>query len=301
MRRFFLPKFLMVFGCMICLGLFASPVAAQEDGPLEEDEGRTCADCHVDVAEDMLNSAHSLSFHNENFLATWDGQASDPQCLTCHASNAEHLSAANTPMGITCEDCHGETPASHPDEPIATAPTSATCGDCHATTHQEWATTGHGINEVPCTTCHNPHPQQLQLGGQNELCTQCHTEIKGYAHETHTEQACIDCHTHKPIDETANHFVMGSRFASGHEGMVLPRACTDCHSEDNENYATVLEILASDSDLLGAQVRIDELEAERNAVQAQGENTAAVSLIEGLILGLLAGAAVVLGVRRFRR
>jgi hypothetical protein len=216
-----------------------------------------------------------------------------------------------THEGITCQACHGQTPENHPPEPVAVNPGVEVCADCHTTTFTEWEQSKHGEQQLGCTTCHLPHPQELRFGSAEGLCLNCHNEEPrdDFAHLTHTDQVCTDCHWHRSDPEAMlEHVVSGNLLPTGHEANVETQACVECHAEVTESevveeqQAAGLEMgLTSDHPLLEAQVRIEELEAEVDTVKAQGSNTSSLRLAQGLIVGVVVGVVVVLGVAIVRR
>lgn len=283
---------------------------AQDDAPdfsavtTTNETAQSCAECHIDVVLDWQNSTHAQAYEDADFQHAWQSLGTDPECLACHTTGYSPRNQTFQHEGVTCEACHGQTPADHPEEPISSQPDVDVCADCHVTTFNEWQKSGHGEADMACSVCHSAHPQQLRATTEKQLCLDCHADElpQSYAHVTHEESNCADCHWHHSIEDDADHIVTGNLLYTGHDGAVETKACVDCHTDESEIYARASEeLLASDTQVLDAQVKIDELEAEVEQVRAQGENQAAVQLIQGLLAGFAVGAVLVIGTARFRK
>ena len=274
---------------------------AQDDGDTADDETEDvdeyvqgCAECHIDVVADWQETPHAMAL-GEGFQAVWN---EDTSCLSCHATGYQAFSGEFTHAGVTCESCHGETPANHPDEPVSVSDGIEMCATCHTTTYHEWEGSPHGAQDLPCTACHNPHAQELRFETSTLLCTNCHEDAinTGFAHVSHTEQACSDCHWHRGEFDSEAHYATGQLFHTGHDAMVETLACTDCHEQDETMIALQTSEENGEVELImpGADTRvlIRELEAEVDSVRAQGENAAATHLMQGGALGLSVGAIV---------
>lgn len=254
-----------------------------------------CAECHLDVVADWQNSVHAQAYHDPNFQAAWQEKNGDSMCLACHTTGFSARTGDYDQAGITCTACHGETPMTHPPDPVSVSLEVEVCADCHATTFNEWKMSLHGEQQLACATCHTPHNQSLRFETANALCLNCHDEARDdYAHVSHPDQACVDCHWYRSLDETA-HVMTGNLMPTGHDSQVETRTCVDCHaslaaSETGE----IVPVSSSQHPLLEAQVKIDELEAEVETTRAEGENQAAVQLIAGLLIG---GVVTGLGLR----
>ncbi|WP_162909219.1 cytochrome c3 family protein [Aggregatilinea lenta] len=275
-----------------------------------EAQPQSCADCHVDVVSAWEGGAHAQAYADPVFQTAWDAQSNDSMCLECHTTDFDARTGEYAHEGVTCEACHGETPANHPDEPLIVEPGLEVCAGCHTTTFAEWKVSAHGEQQLACTTCHNPHPQTLRFDSANALCLNCHDEDvrDDFAHLTHVDQNCTDCHWFHPSQEDLlAHYTSGNLFPTGHTAKVETQACVTCHGELVAAEATpgvTVETdvtLSSAHPLLEAQVRIQELEAEVKTAYAEGDNNATLRLIQGLILGVATGAVVVALASRFRR
>lgn len=296
--RFF-ALFLML-GLGVFMVMLALPVHAQEDDTTDDQTYvQGCAECHIDTVLDWQTGPHAMSFSSPAFQDAY-AQNQDDSCLICHTTGFEAYSGEFTHAAITCEACHGETPVNHPDEPMLVINGLETCATCHTPTFREWENSPHGAADqnMPCTTCHNPHPQQIRFESNNALCLNCHeTDTReDYAHITHVEQECTNCHWHRGEFDVETHSITGELTSTGHEGDVDTLACIDCHESEGDTILTS----SPQADGLTLRVRIEELEAEVQSVRAQGENTSAVRLIQGLVVGIAFGAVLLFGTIRLQ-
>jgi len=259
---------------------------------------QNCAECHLDIVAYWQTSPHALAYHNEAFQSAWHDQGGDANCLKCHTTGYSPRTQTYAQMGVTCEACHGQTPLLHPGEPVPLQPATEVCADCHTTTFTEWELSGHGEAEHACSVCHNPHPQQIRFETSTQLCLDCHQESPSYVHVSHTEQACTDCHWHRGYANTQEHIITGDLMYTGHDSAVETLACTDCHANTSEGYAQARAVLLAQRHGVDAQIHISELEAEADNMRAQGQNHAAVQLIQGLLAGLFVGTVLTLGAVR---
>lgn len=267
---------------------------------------QACSECHLDVVSAWETGMHAQAYRDPIFQDAWRSQGNDPACLACHTTGYNPRTQTYAHEGVSCEACHGVTPANHPDEPAMTSPGPAVCEQCHATTVTEWEHSAHGEQQLACTSCHNPHPQQLLFENDSvALCLNCHEEPRDdYAHLSHPDQLCTDCHMHRAkTEDLLAHYDSGAQFPTGHEATVLTVACVSCHEELAAEEGTLVSLdqtvaemglARSDHPLLAAQVRIRELEAEVDTVRAQGQNTSVMRMIQGAVIGLVVGGVVVL-------
>ncbi len=282
-----------------------------QDNPPVQQSPQDCATCHVNIVATWQEGSHAKAFEDPLFQETWQAQDSNTECLACHTTGYVAYSGEYTHEGVACEACHGQTPANHPAEPVAINKGADACASCHSTTFNEWQMSAHGNQQLACTTCHNPHPQELRFGDANTLCLNCHDEDArdDYTHLVHASQECVDCHWHRgnPEDLLA-HYETGNLFPSGHEATVETTACVSCHAEISES--GLVEQGDAIRDELGlisvhplheAQVRIEELRAEVETLEAQGANTSSLRMAQGFVLGIAVGGVLLFALTRFRR
>jgi predicted CXXCH cytochrome family protein len=308
LSRYVLPLLVIVGFALIGAVLVEASSPARQ-GPSQGTQ--SCATCHVDVVNAWQTGTHAQAYADPVFQEAWEKQGKGTECLACHTTGYSALTGKYTHEGVTCEACHGVPPANHPAEPMAVDPGVETCAGCHTTTFSEWQQSKHGAQQLACTTCHLPHPQTLRFETVQQLCLNCHDADArdDYAHLVHAERECTDCHWFEGDQQALiDHGVSGNLFPTGHSTKVETRACVSCHAEMTTNPAVQEgeqareELgLTSQHPLIEAQVRIEELEAEVNTVKAQGSNTSALRLAQGVVLGAAFGGLVVLGVLRLRR
>ena len=98
---------------------------------------------------------------------------------------------------------------------------------------------------VTCSDCHDPHSARLRTGGDlDAVCAQCHMPER-FAVTTHhghevAEVACADCHmpsrVYMGVDARRDHSMRIPRPALS-VGTDLPNACTNCHTEQTNEWA----------------------------------------------------------------
>lgn len=278
------------------------PTPTPSPTPITRAEG--CAECHLDIVADWQQTAHARAFVSPDFVTAWGKVNQDKTCLSCHTTDFNARTGEFAHEGVTCEACHGQTASNHPPEAAAINKGVEVCAGCHENTVKEWAASKHGEQQLACVTCHLPHTQTLRFATTNELCLNCHKDQPvGFAHETHTDQACTDCHWHKtsPTD-LAVHSTTGALGHSGHAGGVTTAACTDCHTELKVAAATPEATPGAEDKLisnLDARARVTELEAQVKTARAQAQNNILLNIAQGALLGAVLGGgatAIVLAV-----
>ncbi|MFC1557683.1 cytochrome c3 family protein, partial [candidate division KSB1 bacterium] len=193
-----------------------------------------CNNCHIEVAEEYLESLHGYALERGNENA--------PGCSNCHGKHNIFPSSDNRSLTHhlqlpqTCGVCHNEYGLKiDPEIRIARAveiylgsvhgrnlakgiAAAATCNDCHGTHNLKGAaniesTVNHQNIPVTCSKCHGDiyyqysnsiHGKALSAGITDApVCTDCHGEhsIKSTVNpESPTfpmslsEQICADCH-----------------------------------------------------------------------------------------------------------
>lgn len=284
---------------IVCFS-FAGWVYAQEDSEGAEGDApittenevvQGCAECHLDVVSQWEQGPHANAYHAEEI----ENAENPEECLSCHTTGFVPYTGEFSHAGVTCEACHGQTPEGHPDEAaVIIEPGLETCAGCHTTTFDEWQHSAHGEQDLACTSCHNPHPQQVRFGDNNLLCTNCHEDsaTEGYAHITHAEEECTSCHWHNTLDyDPEAHIATGVLVSSGHDAQVETRACVDCHESLEQNVSFVPDEDGEHGEemVLSPRMELQDLQVQVENVRAQGENTAAVRLVQGVLVGIAFG------------
>lgn len=303
--RFYLAVFCFIGGMSLVGAITNQTIFAQgpTDPPSQpSNTAQDCAECHVDVVNAWQGSTHATAYQDPVFQDAWQQVNQDTSCLACHTTGFVPRTGEFKTAGVSCEACHGQTPADHPPAAVSVDPGAEVCADCHVTTYSEWQHSLHGEKDIACTTCHNPHPQQLRFETVDLLCTSCHEAAPAtYTHETHASQVCSDCHWYQSIPDS-EHVLTGNLKPTGHDNIIEPLTCVDCHEALEEGLFDELEnaeFMQSPHPLRDAQVQIAELEAEVKTVETQGENAAAARMVQGLVFGAVLGGMIVLVIIRF--
>ena len=219
-----------------------------------------CATCHMTDYNGTTNPNHKASnfstscdqchstsswsnavfnHNNTGFPLTGSHTVPPRACTDCHVNNNYSITVT------TCVSCH-QTDYNNATTPVSHTGLPTTCEQCHDTV--QWtdgkfdhSTTGFtltGLHTVPprqCTDCHN-----ATFGGYNiqtTACYYCHqTDYNGTTNPNHKTSnlptACDQCHsTSSWLNATFNHNSTGFPLTGSHT--VPPRACTDCHINNN--------------------------------------------------------------------
>ena len=165
-------------------------------------------------------------------------------CASCHVSNNFSLTGADT----ACSACHmkdfqGTTNPNHAAQGFA-----QTCDICHNTSAWQPATFDHaksgfpltGSHMVPpraCTDCHVNNNYNITV----TTCVSCHqtdyNNAKTPVPHTGFPTTCEQCHdTQTWTDGKFDHSTTGFPLTGLHT--VPPRACTDCHVNNNYSLNT---------------------------------------------------------------
>jgi Cytochrome c3 len=197
---------------------------------------QTCELCHTTTAWSPATFDHSKSA----FPLTGSHTVPPRQCSDCHGTNNYSITVT------TCISCH-QNDYNHATTPVPHTGFPTTCEQCHDTV--QWtdgkfdhSTTGFmltGQHTVPprqCADCHSNNNYTLN----STLCITCHqTDFNGATTPVpHTgfPTTCEMCHdTTAWTDATFNHNNTPFPLTGSHT--VPPRACADCHT--NNNYTTL--------------------------------------------------------------
>jgi hypothetical protein len=198
---------------------------------------QTCQQCHTTIAWQPATFDHtSVGFPLTNAHA-------DPprMCLDCHINNNYNLT---TTACVSChlKDFQGATNPNH-----VAGGFSQTCQTCHTTVAWQPATFNHNSVGFPLTNAHADPPRvclDCHINNNYNLtttaCASCH--LKDYNTATapvnHVQMgfptACESCHdtvvwTNGKFDHSATGFPLTNSHT------VPPRACADCHVNNNYN------------------------------------------------------------------
>ena len=196
---------------------------------------QVCDTCHNTAAWQPATFDHSKS----GFPLTGSHMVPPRQCTDCHVNNNYNIT--NT----ACVSCH-QTDFNNATTPVPHTGFPTTCQQCHDTVQWTDATFDHsttgfaltGLHTVPpraCTDCHVNNNYNLT----SAACVTCHLkDYQGTTNPNHVTanfpQTCDQCHdTTNWLDATFNHASTGFPLTGMH--IVPPRACTDCHVNNNYN------------------------------------------------------------------
>ena len=226
--------------------------------PVFSNVGERCQDCHADIHRRQLGanceqchtvrgwqvSVQQIQDHNNRFPLTGAHAAVD--CDSCHKGAA---SSKFETLSTECYSCHQSDYLNTTNPNHKAGNFSVTCENCHSTDNWLNARFDHNTTGFPLTGAHMVPPRQ---------CIDCHTNNNYNL----TSTACIDCHL-KDFQGTTNPNHVAGNFPSTcgqcHSTMawapatfdhntvnfpltgahaVPPRACTDCHVNNNYNLST---------------------------------------------------------------
>ena len=323
----------------LSLGLIVGSVAAGPDpsttfrpGPqpaVQETVGssttidQTCTDCHPNVEDSWAASPHAHAFDDEEFTSRWEAMGKPGECLACHTTGYQSSTGAFNGKGVQCEACHGETVEGHPPAVVPVKADTEYCGTCHTTTLSEWRQTGHGMADVGCMDCHDPHSQKALFENPDDMCLNCHKEDMGpYLEDIHIQKGigCVDCHALViPPEETPDDGIV----PTGHTFTITPATCVACHTDslhagfslpgyedgakaangeetgnsESEQTDTALETVAesgSEGEALSTEQRVQALEAALASTRLS-------TLFQGGIIGIVLGGITVYYMGRNRQ
>lgn len=206
-----------------------------------------CFKCHIDLARRWAESPHSKYLLLEGLPAERHG------CEACHGPGRAHASSRQTRKQIVAWRA------------LSREAADAICLKCHMpkVTAQEWQSSPHNRQELPCTACHEVHRKTsfptLLRTSENSLCLGCHRKIAiaspeehhpvppnlvcSKCHNPHTkgsgllvkpkEELCQDCHgkggiqppSHKQAPWPDNH---------GKLALADMKGCLTCHNEPRD-------------------------------------------------------------------
>lgn len=212
-------RVVLIFAGALCVSSWAAaasgakPAGQQATTPAASEYvgSETCATCHEEVAKPFAENPHAK-------MALMHGK-----------------------QGITCENCHGAGKA-HVDgggdaskifnpAKASAKDVDAKCLSCHAGQHANFDRSPHAKAGVSCISCHSVHHSEGQVkllkANQNQLCFQCHNEVKPqfsmpFHHKVNEGVTnCSDCHDPHGTFESKNLKTTADQNA----------ICTKCHSE----------------------------------------------------------------------
>jgi hypothetical protein len=222
---------------------------------------QTCDTCHNTAAWQPATFDHSKS----GFPLTGSHMVPPRQCADCHVNNNYSITVT------TCISCH-QTDFNNATSPVPHTGFPTTCQQCHDTvlwTNAKFdhSTTGFiltGLHTVPpraCTDCHVNNNYSLN----STACVSCHlTNYQGTTNPNHVTanfpQTCDQCHsTSTWLNATFNHNSTGFPLTANH--MVPPRACTDCHVNNNYSLTSTACVSCHQNDYNNATTPVNHIAA----------------------------------------
>lgn len=206
-------------------------------------QGITCASCHADLDAHLKSTKTGASLELPTTLSP---QRTLETCVGCH-SRRDQLTADGFKPG---DRYHDHFNLSLPDQPGLYYPDGQIRDEVFV--YGSFAMSKmHGAG-VTCLNCHNPHSLKTILPVEdNSLCQSCHQTgtmsaplIDPVAHSFHSQGSagnqCVNCHmpktTYMQADPRADHgFLLPDPLMT--EKLGIPNACSNCHSDQNLDWA----------------------------------------------------------------
>jgi hypothetical protein len=203
---------------------------------------QTCAQCHNTTSWSNASFNHNLT----NFPLTGMHTVPPRQCVDCHVANNYNLTT-NACVSCHLKDYQGTTNPNH-----VTSNFPQGCDQCHNTSSWLNATFNHNSTGFALTGSHTVPPRQCSDCHANNnynltstSCYSCHQKDYTNALSPINHVAaglpttCETCHdTNQWTDGTFNHNSTGFPLTNSHT--VPPRACTDCHVNNNYSLNSTL-------------------------------------------------------------
>lgn len=225
--RFFYG-FLFAVPLMLVTYVFAQ---ASPSAQVEKTNGtaqtQDCQTCHLEFQTNWAMGAHGNANTTEAFKQAWEAAGKTPDCLNCHVTGYDPETNTWEEDGITCNRCHESVTSNHPSEPMEVNRSPELCGECHTETYFEWQISSHRDKDLGCSSCHDPHGNQLKANNSATLCAACHqARATNFTHTKHSQQGlqCSDCHMAN-LSETGT----GGHARKDHSFFVSLKSCNDCH------------------------------------------------------------------------
>ena len=222
----------------------------------------TCQTCHTTVAWTPANFDHSATPFPLNGAHTVPPRS----CTDCHVNNNYNLTTT------TCVSCHLKDfqATTNPDHVQGNLP--QTCEICHTTSAWQPASFDHsktafpltGAHTVPpraCTDCHVNNNYNLTA----TTCVSCHLkDFNATANPNHVQgnfpQTCEVCHTTSAWQPASfDHSKTAFPLTGAHT--VPPRACTDCHINNNYSLTSTACVSCHQTDYNNALTPVNHVQA----------------------------------------
>jgi hypothetical protein len=223
---------------------------------------QTCQVCHSTSAWQPASFDHSKS----GFPLTGSHTVPPRACADCHINNNYNLTQTS------CVSCHLKDYQSTNNPNHAQQGFPQTCEVCHSTTAWDPATFDHSKSGFPLTGSHTVPPRacaDCHINNNYNLtqtsCVSCH--LKDYQstnNPNHAQQGfpqtCEVCHSTTAWDPaTFDHSKSGFPLTGSHT--VPPRACADCHVNNNYNITNTSCVSCHQTDYNNAKTPVDHIQA----------------------------------------
>lgn len=168
-----------------------------------------CGECHADVKEHYVESAHGKA-HSNNMLGA-------PNCITCHTKAIVGINGEKDSVEFKvaqeklCLSCHLD----NPDVRAKTSPSAGFIAAYEKSVHGSELLKGNA-KAANCIDCHGSH--EMNKG----------REQSAKINKTHIPETCSKCH-----GAIAREFAQSVHGAAVAKGNNDAPACTDCHGEHN--------------------------------------------------------------------
>ncbi len=196
-------------------------------GPTPQYAGAaTCAECHSEVLNTVVHTAHFGAFTNLAFA-----DQTNRSCLPCHTvgyqlpSGFTGLSATPQLAGVQCENCHGPAAnhAANPIDPTAIprVEVAATlCGGCH------------NAQFVPASaaTNHPPYYEEWNASPHQSVLADLKADFAGSAGSNFFIPTCGRCHS----GTVREAFLENTLLPDAQEASAVGIACATCHDPHAE-------------------------------------------------------------------
>ncbi len=165
-------------------------------------DGVTCENCHGAGSEHVSGGGDVTKIFDPAKASPKD---IDAKCLSCHVGAHPNFDRSpHAKAGLSCISCHSIHESKEDDLLTAAQPTL--CYQCHADQKAQFdMPIHHRVNEglIKCTDCHDVHGTFLannlrSTEDQNQICTKCHTDVRGpfvFEHAPVRAEGCVTCHT----------------------------------------------------------------------------------------------------------
>ena len=172
-----------------------------------EKVNETCAECH----EELVGEFHKNTHGRIRDFEVADGEVG---CVSCHENGMKHAEEGGDPEVLASFKTMGAEEASDK------------CLSCHQDSAMaHWQSSGHGMGDVSCTSCHNIHSGSMKPA--TELCYSCHSDVEAEmmlpSHHPVTEgkMSCTSCHN--PHGSPADNMIKSDE--------RLNDLCLSCHAQ----------------------------------------------------------------------